>query len=223
VQLARVRQLVDLELADDHGAVTGGTPDNLDAQDAAFSASRCLLVIRVSAARASVMTIREPSRDRERDPAAITLSVYPQLLRLAQAIGYPDSAEDWAQEALIGTLRLHPGYRGIADPSAYTRTVLLRLATKGKLRAKKRTDRELSAVSIPPEDSTSDVAARLHAKELLAELPIRQRACVYLSVVCELSDRDAAKVLGCRPSTVRSNVARALARLKRDSASLFDD
>jgi RNA polymerase sigma factor (sigma-70 family) len=169
------------------------------------------------------MTGREPSSraDTDTDPIAIARSVYPRLLKLARATGCQDSAEDWAQEALIETVRRYPGFSGLVDPSGYTRTVLLRLVTRGRLRAKRRIDREISSASLAlSDDSPSDVEAQLRAAELLARLPVRQRACVYLSVVRELSDREAAEVLGCRPSTVRSNVTRALAHLKRDSAFL---
>jgi DNA-directed RNA polymerase specialized sigma24 family protein len=62
----------------------------------------------------------------------------------------------------------------------------------------------------------------LSSDEMLARLPLRQRACVYLNVVCGFSDRETAEALGYRPSTVRSNVARALARMARDSAEPAD-
>jgi RNA polymerase sigma factor (sigma-70 family) len=163
-------------------------------------------------------------RPPENDPIATTRSVYPHLLKRAWAVGCEDSAEDLVQETLIETLRRYPDYRGVVDPDAYTCTVLLRLITKGRLRAKRRIDREISAASLTLGDgSEPDIGARLRGTELLAQLPIRQRVCVYLSVVCELSDREAAKMLGCRPSTVRSNVTRGLARMKRNSASLPTD
>lgn len=164
-------------------------------------------------------TKSESSQRADGDPTAITRSVYPLLLNLARALGCTDSAEDWVQEALIETLRRYPGYHGVANSEGYTRAVLLRLIAKSRLRTKKRVDREIYAASLVlGNDSLPNVEARLRSADLLAQLPMRQRACVYLSVVCELSDQQAATVLGCRPSTVRSNVARGLARLKRDSA-----
>lgn len=164
----------------------------------------------------------ERERTAGNDPIATTRSIYPRLLKLARAVGCEDSAEDLVQETLIETLRRYRDYQGVVNPEGYTCTVLLRLATRGRLRAKRRTDREISAASLSlclDNRSEPDMGAPVRSAELLAQLPVRQRVCVYLSVVCELSDREAAKMLGCRPSTVRSNVTRGLARLKRDSGS----
>jgi DNA-directed RNA polymerase specialized sigma24 family protein len=83
------------------------------------------------------MTIQEPSPPGERDPIAITAAVYPGLIALARLMRCPDSPEDWVQEALIETLRRHPGYGGIDDPHAYARTVLLRLVARGKTRTRR--------------------------------------------------------------------------------------
>lgn len=120
---------------------------------------------------------------------------------------------------MIETLRRHPGYAGIADPHAYTRTVLLRLVARGKIRARRLRPGldDRAVVSVRVEDPAPDVVGRLNSDEMLARLPLRQRACVYLNVVCGFSDRETAEALGCRSSTVRSNVARALARLARDT------
>lgn len=167
-----------------------------------------------------VLTIQEPSLPDEHDPIAITASVYPSLIGLARILRCPDSAEDWVQETLIETLRRYPGYRGIADPRAYTRTVLLRLVARGKIRTRRLRlglDDDAAVALIGAEDPAPDVVGRLNSDEMLARLPLRQRACVYLNVICSLSDRETAEVLGCRSSTVRSNVARALARLARES------
>ena len=175
----------------------------------------------MDAAPEPVLTIQEPSLPDERDPIAITAAVYPGLIGLARVLRCPDSAEDWVQEALIETLRRNPGYRGVADPRAYTRTVLLRLVARGKIRARRLgpgLDGDVAVASIGVEDPVSEVVGRLNSDEMLAGLPLRQRACVYLNVVCGFSDRETAEALGCRASTVRSNVARALARLARESA-----
>jgi DNA-directed RNA polymerase specialized sigma24 family protein len=183
-----------------------------------------LLVTRVDAAPEAVLTIQESSLTDERDPIAITAAVYPGLIGLARILRCPDSAEDWVQETLIETLRRHPGYAGIADPRAYTRTVLLRLVARGKVRARRLRlglDGDAALALIGAEDPP-DVVGRLSGDEMLARLPLRQRACVYLNVVCGFSDSETAEVLGCRASTVRSNVARALARLARESAQNGD-
>jgi RNA polymerase sigma factor (sigma-70 family) len=49
---------------------------------------------------------------------------------------------------------------------------------------------------------------------LLDRLPRRQRAAVVLRYYAGLSDEEVAAELGCRPSTVRSQISRALAALR---------
>jgi DNA-directed RNA polymerase specialized sigma24 family protein len=179
-----------------------------------------LSVTKVGAISEAVLTIKERSLYSERDPVAVTAALYPGLLGLARILHCPDSAEDWVQETLIETLRRHPGYAGIADPSAYARTVLLRLVARGKVRARRLRlglDGD-AALALVGAEGPADVVGRLTSDEMLASLPLRQRACVYLNVVCGFSDRETAEALGCRASTVRSNVARALARLAREPA-----
>jgi RNA polymerase sigma-70 factor (sigma-E family) len=61
--------------------------------------------------------------------------------------------------------------------------------------------------------------AELHAERAavvaeLAKLPRKQRAVLVLRFYEGLSDDEVAQVLGCRPSTVRSNASRALAALR---------
>ena len=52
-------------------------------------------------------------------------------------------------------------------------------------------------------------------RDALASLPYRQRAALVLRFYDDLSEADAAAVLGCRPGTVGSLVHRGLAQLKK--------
>lgn len=69
----------------------------------------------------------------------------------------------------------------------------------------------------------NEMPGSLVVADLLGELPSRQRACVYLHVVAGLKDDQIAELLGCRPSTVRSQIARALRRLRALHNSLAQD
>jgi len=51
--------------------------------------------------------------------------------------------------------------------------------------------------------------------DALATLPYRQRAALVLRFYDDLSEADAAAMLGCRPGTVGSLVHRGLQQLKR--------
>jgi RNA polymerase sigma-70 factor (sigma-E family) len=63
-------------------------------------------------------------------------------------------------------------------------------------------------------DPAAAQASRDAAWELLARLPRRQRAVLVLRYYEDLSDGEIAAVLGCTPSTVRSQAARALSALR---------
>jgi RNA polymerase sigma factor (sigma-70 family) len=49
----------------------------------------------------------------------------------------------------------------------------------------------------------------------IEELPPRQRACIVLRYYEDLDDREIADLLGCRVGTVRSQISRAVAKLKK--------
>ncbi len=51
--------------------------------------------------------------------------------------------------------------------------------------------------------------------DAVAELPFRQRAVVVLRYHCDLTEREIAEALGCRPGTVKSLASRALRALER--------
>lgn len=52
--------------------------------------------------------------------------------------------------------------------------------------------------------------------DALATLPWRQRAALVLRFHADLADADIASALGCRPSTVRSIIHRALGSLRKE-------
>jgi DNA-directed RNA polymerase specialized sigma24 family protein len=67
---------------------------------------------------------------------------------------------------------------------------------------------------LPPMDPTADYEPAL--APALAGLPEKQRVAVYLVVGCGWSNAEVARVLGRSESTVRVNVNRGLARLRRE-------
>lgn len=69
---------------------------------------------------------------------------------------------------------------------------------------------------LPAATSPAGIPERSLLLEALARLPHRQRAAVTLCYFADMTHAQAAAVLGTRASTVRSQVTRALARLRQD-------
>jgi RNA polymerase sigma-70 factor (sigma-E family) len=63
-------------------------------------------------------------------------------------------------------------------------------------------------------DHAAEHAQRVDLLARVQQLPARQRAVIVLRYYEELDDNEIARTLGCGVSTVRSNIARALATLR---------
>lgn len=123
------------------------------------------------------------------------------------------AAEDALQTALLRLARNWSS--GVEAPLAYARTALRNLALdEGRRR---------HLVPVPSEDEPDvapgpDIADAHSAAELLDQalsaLPARQRATVVLRVVDGLSEAETAQAMQCALGTVKSNLARGLARLR---------
>jgi RNA polymerase sigma factor (sigma-70 family) len=66
-----------------------------------------------------------------------------------------------------------------------------------------------------PSDQRAGADLRQVVLAALNELPRRQRATVVLRYYCDLSEAETAEALGCSVGTVKSQAAKALARLRR--------
>lgn len=74
-----------------------------------------------------------------------------------------------------------------------------------------------------PESAVADPAGGFGVRDdlrtALAALPTKQRAVLVLRYYADLPDRQIAEILGCSAVTVRSQAARALAKLRVDPAA----
>jgi len=147
----------------------------------------------------------------------------PALYRYACVLtGNRHDAEDLVQEALA---RTGAGWRRVRrkdDPEGYVRMAMARIAANSR----RRRGRE-QLVAEPPErpvegQPTELVIAVATIDAVLAGLPRRMRAVLTLRYVDQLSDAQIAEALGCTTSTVRSQAARALAKL-RAAADLAEE
>jgi RNA polymerase sigma-70 factor (sigma-E family) len=142
------------------------------------------------------------------------------LLRAAVLLtGSQEAGEDLLQAALERLLRHWVRISG--DPEAYLRQTLYHLAAdrwrqQGLWRRKYLLMRPLHPAVA--NDQTDQVDRRDALIRLLLQLPPRQRAVIVLRYWEQLSEAEAADVLGCSVGTVKSTTSRALARLRQLNA-----
>jgi RNA polymerase sigma-70 factor (sigma-E family) len=122
-------------------------------------------------------------------------------------------AEDLLQAALVTAYRRW-GHIAREDPYPAVRRILVATAAS---RRRVRSTQEI--VSLPADDPagpdpTEDVAERERMTEALATLPARLRTVLVLRYTEGLSEAATAELMGCSASTVASETARALARLR---------
>lgn len=150
-----------------------------------------------------------------------------QLLRTAALLaGSKDGGEDLLQAALERIVSRWHTIEG--DPEGYLRRTLYHLATDNWRRqgAWRRQLRLLRPGLDPPtSDPFADLELRDSLVRLLLQLPPRQRAAIVARYWEELSEAEAARVLGCSVGTVKSATARGLRRLRdlSDASSGHED
>src|SRR6266568_3829064 len=152
------------------------------------------------------------------DFSAFVMSRWPGLVRLAFGLtGDRWAAEDIAQATLARAFVAWRRVRRADDPDAYLRRILVNTSNRRFRRrrvAEQPGDPPETAVE-GPADLVGERAALLAA---LRQLPPRQRAVVVLRYWEDLTDTQIAAALGCSPGTVRSQLSRALAKLREDPA-----
>jgi RNA polymerase sigma-70 factor (sigma-E family) len=124
-------------------------------------------------------------------------------------------AEDLLQTALA---KAYLAWRRVDEPDAYVRRVLVTTyATWWRRRWNgERPHGEVPDRAGPDEYGGVDLRHQVH--RVLRDLPRRQRAVVVLRYFEDLSEAETAAALGCSVGTVKSHTARALARLRADTA-----
>jgi RNA polymerase sigma-70 factor (sigma-E family) len=138
------------------------------------------------------------------------------LLRTAYLmVGDLHEAEDLVQETLFKVASRWPRVRRMDNPVAYTRRILVNLASRGSSK-RSRNRAELKATS-PAETAAQaahvDIDDRLF--DALAALPPRQRAALVLRYYLDLSEAEVAAALDCSLGTVKSSTSRGLKRLEQ--------
>jgi RNA polymerase sigma-70 factor, ECF subfamily len=121
-------------------------------------------------------------------------------------------AEELTQDAFVRVLERWERVSTLEDPRAYLYRTAMNAFRSRYRRALLAAKRTLGA--IPADDAIAAVDERDVAVRALATLSPRQRAAVVLIDVLGFPSKDARRMLGIRPSTVRMHASRAHAALK---------
>jgi RNA polymerase sigma factor (sigma-70 family) len=131
-----------------------------------------------------------------------------RLRRVAYLMtGQAAVAEELVHDAFV---RLHQRWDTVEVPAAYLRTTLVHLCLDWRERTamgQAREPRSADRVEPPEIDETWDV---------LATLPRPQRVALVLRYYEDLPVDEIARVMGCRPTTARTRIHRALAKLRKE-------
>jgi RNA polymerase sigma-70 factor (sigma-E family) len=159
----------------------------------------------------------------EDDPGfeAFVAGAYRALVATGRLLVGPDLAEDLVQASLIRTFVRWRSLRDPKNATAYTRTVMARLAVRWGRRRWRGEEAGRVLDPIPFEDHSDRVAAADDVLRALRGLPVAHRAVLVLRFYEQLSEADVARALRCRPGTVKSRTARAIAQLR--SGGLLDN
>jgi RNA polymerase sigma-70 factor (sigma-E family) len=143
-----------------------------------------------------------------------------RLVRLGYGLtGDLQLAEDLAQTAFARAYASWGRVRRADDPDAYLRKIVV---NANRSRFRKLRVAEVLTASVPdlagPPDHGDQRSQREALMTALMQLPYGQRAAVVLRYWLDLTETQAADVLGCSVGNVKSQAARALAKLRADSA-----
>lgn len=137
---------------------------------------------------------------------------YADLLRFARALtGSPEDGADLLHDALAATLRAWDRVESHGDPEGYIRRAMV----NRNISLWRRRTREHVHLSLAPDPPpTADHESRVSVWAAIRALPPRQRTVVALRFYEELPVSQVADLMGCSDGTVKSQTAKAVAKLR---------
>jgi RNA polymerase sigma-70 factor (sigma-E family) len=140
------------------------------------------------------------------------------LLRTALAItGNRADAEDLVQATLV---KAYQSWGRISDPAAmdtYVRRVMVNTHISGWRRRRVDEYPTDELPDSPAADATGDADLRDVVQRAIDRLPRQMRAAVMLRFYDDMTEPEVAAALGVSVGTVKSTVARAVAKLRKDA------
>jgi RNA polymerase sigma-70 factor (sigma-E family) len=138
------------------------------------------------------------------------------LTRMAYLLtGDHSQAEDLVQTALAKAFSRWSRIGSMSAPDAYVRRMIVNEHVSG-WRQYRRQETPLAEIpQVCVADLADELAVGQAVRAAVRELPARQRAALVLRFYEDLPDAAVAAILGCSPTTVRSQIARALTRLRK--------
>ncbi|KAA2262844.1 sigma-70 family RNA polymerase sigma factor [Solihabitans fulvus] len=155
--------------------------------------------------------------DVERDLTELYRTQYPALVRLATRwVWEHNAAEDAVHSAFVQVFRRRRTLRVGASMPAYLRVCVINQA-RSVLRRQQVAQRyqHLLTTQGREQDQTDTVLNRAVLRDALAALPRRQCEAIVLRYYADLSEREAADVMGVGIGTVKSSCSRGVATLSR--------
>lgn len=151
----------------------------------------------------------EAITDRDR-LAALFVTDYDALVRLARLLGDPADAEDVVQTAFMKVYR-RTRLREPDLAGAYLRQTVVNLTRSGWRR--RATARRHAPALVTEATTDPDLAGRLAVRRALADLSARQREAVVLRYYADLTEAATAQAMGISVGSVKGYTSRGLARL----------
>ncbi|WP_327317585.1 SigE family RNA polymerase sigma factor [Streptomyces sp. NBC_01235] len=136
--------------------------------------------------------------------------------------GDREAAEDLVQETLEKACRKWRTIAAKDAPDAYVRRIMVNLANDRwrRFRRLTTTHHPEGGDTVAPRDEYGQVDSRDQLVRALQQLPMRMRTVVVLRYFDDLSDGEIAADLGITPSTVRSQLARGIEKLRSQFPAL---